>query len=693
MKYFLSFIAFTLIVLSSYSQQEEDETWRCLTDQVYWKLIEKNPNLLYQKQYLDEFVKEYIKNNPKSDDDELYIIPVVFHVVHNYGEENISYQQILDAVEQMNIDYRKMRPDTASIHPAFKGIAADTKIEFRLAKIDPWGNCTIGVIRTVSQATSTGYEAAKYASPTWPPEKYLNIWTVKVLGEGAAGWSYYPGTAPYGSDGIILLHNYVGVNGTSNIGHGSVLTHEAGHYLNLPHPWGNSNEPGLPSNCYIDDGIEDTPNTIGHTTCNINAVTCGSLDNVQNFMDYSYCYRMFTNGQAAVMRATLNSTVADRNNLHSQSNLIATGTNPGYTAQVCEPISDFISQKKLACTGSTVIYNDLTHNTDFIGAYNWTIENANPSFSNQANPSVIYEQAGIFDVTLMVENESGSDTKTRENYIRVYDATQGKTLAYTESFESSVFPLEEGEIFNDFYFENKGESHWERSNYSFSGQKSLKISSNNNTIDTRNRVYLPNIYVEDTSENINVSLKCAYGRIAGNTPDKLYFYTSTACGDSAQLVYLFTGAKLTSTYVQEYGDYVPAPEDWQTHSFVINKNRLKTNNLRLIIEAVSGNGKALYIDDVKFEQEVSTISETYSNLNVQVYPNPFVNELYIQNYENNKLLKFSITDYTGKLIVNKKYNSDFIDASNIAKELPAGIYFLKLESEKENKIIKLVKAS
>ncbi|NLB86118.1 MAG: T9SS type A sorting domain-containing protein, partial [Bacteroidales bacterium] len=175
--------------------------------------------------------------------------------------------------------------------------------------------------------------------------------------------------------------------------------------------------------------------------------------------------------------------------------------------------------------------------------------------------------------------------------------------------------------------------------------------------------------------------------------DKLYFYTSTACGDSAQLVYLFTGAKLTSTYVQEYGDYVPAPEDWQTHSFVINKNRLKTNNLRLIIEAVSGNGKALYIDDVKFEQEVSTISETYSNLNVQVYPNPFVNELYIQNYENNKLLKFSITDYTGKLIVNKKYNSDFIDASNIAKELPAGIYFLKLESEKENKIIKLVKAS
>ena len=209
---------------------------------------------------------------------------------------------------------------------------------------------------------------------------------------------------------------------------------------------------------------------------------------------------------------------------------------------------------------------------------------------------------------------------------------------------------------------------------------------------SRNRVHLPNIYIEDTSENLRVSFKCAYGRINGNNPDKLYFYTSTHCGDSKQLVYLFTGSTLTSTYVSSYGGYVPAEEDWKTHSFLINKNRLKTNNLRLIIESVAGDGKTMYIDDVKIEQAPVLSPEISSNLNVQVYPNPFVNELYIQNSDYNNLLKIEISDYTGRLIVGKQYSSDFIDISSLVKDIPAGIYFLKIESENENKVIKLVKS-
>ena len=70
----------------------------------------------------------------------------------------------------------------------------------------------------------------------------------------------------------------------------------------MSHTWGGTNDPGLEENCSDDDGIEDTPNSIGSSGCNLSQNTCGSLDNVQNYMDYASCSKMFTEGQKSVMR-------------------------------------------------------------------------------------------------------------------------------------------------------------------------------------------------------------------------------------------------------------------------------------------------------------------------------------------------------------------------------------------------------
>src|SRR5690606_12694505 len=109
---------------------------------------------------------------------------------------------------------------------------------------------------------------------------------------GAAGYTTYPsnwsGTSM--SNGIKILHNYVGRIGTSSNSVSTALSHEVGHWLNLAHLWGDSNNPGLPGNCSDDDGVNDTPNTIGWTSCNLSGTTCdGVKDNVENFMEYSYC--------------------------------------------------------------------------------------------------------------------------------------------------------------------------------------------------------------------------------------------------------------------------------------------------------------------------------------------------------------------------------------------------------------------
>ncbi len=679
---------FVGLLIFSVAFSQNDETWKCATDEVYNELVKNNPDLLIERQKLDAFVQDYIRNNPKTD--QVYIIPVVFHVVHNYGAENISYDQILGAVEWMNKDYRLQRSDTSQIHPAFKNIAADTKIEFRLARIDPNGDCTIGVTRTISETTYAGGEDAKDAAPTWPPEMYLNVWTVFSLGNGAAGWSYYPGTAPYGSDGIILLHDYIGVSGTSTAGHGSVITHEAGHFLNLPHPWGSTNDPELQSNCDIDDGISDTPNTIGHTSCNVNAVSCGSLDNVQNFMEYSYCYKMFTLGQSNVMRATLNSSVSGRNNLWSPANLIATGTNDGYTPDICAPVADFKSNKNMGCNGFTVQYNDLSYNTDFIGQYNWTLEGGEPATSIESDPLVVYNQKGQFDTQLYVENPTNFDSKTELNYIRVYDVVDGFSLPYTESFETPNFPLITGNTNNDFYIDPAGERTWEQSNLGYSG-KSIKILNRYNENGVMNRIYLPNIYVENPGQAIKVSLKIAYGRSDEVTSDRLKFYASTTCGDSLRIVQVLSGSTLTSTYVSAWSSYTPATEDWKTQTFTINSAILKSNNLRLVIEAESGGGNTIYVDEVSFELIPTDVNNISSEEELSIYPNPCYDDLFIQNPESDKALRLTLTDYTGKIIQVAEAFGHEINASSLIQNLPAGIYFLKTETNSKVKTFKLIK--
>jgi len=686
MKKILVLLVILFLSVSIFAQ--EDETWRCATDEVYRELIKNNPEILIERQKLDEFVQNYIKNNPK--DDEIYVIPVVFHVVHDYGIENISYEQILSAVDFMNTDYRLQRSDTNTIHPAFKSIAADTHIEFRLARIDPNGECTIGVTRTVSETTYGGGEEAKEAAPAWPSDKYLNIWTVYSLGGGAAGWSYYPGTAPHGIDGIILLHDYVGVTGTSTSGHGSVLTHEAGHYLNLPHPWGSTNDPEVPGNCDIDDGIEDTPNTIGHTSCNLYAVTCGSLDNVQNFMDYSYCYKMFTHGQSDVMRATLNSSVSGRNNLHSSANLIATGTNDGYEPQICAPIADFKATRKLGCQGFTVQYNNLTYNTDFIGYYNWTFEGGDPSSSNDSDPVVVYNERGLFDTQLYVENPTDFDSKLIADYIKIYNIEDGFSLPYTESFETSDFPMITGNNNNDFYLVEEGEKHWEQSSVGYSG-KSIKIVNKYNEVGTKNKIYLPNLYIEDDNNAIQVTMKIAYGRIESNYADRLKFYVSNACGDSLKIIYVLSASSITSSYVSSYNTYTPTAEDWKTHTFAINPNALNGNNLRFVIEAESGGGSAIFIDEVNFEFVTTEDINLISSNQFSVYPNPCTDELYIQNSASGQELNLTVSDYTGKVLAVGFSSEYLISADYLISNLPVGMYFLRIESATENKIFKLIK--
>jgi hypothetical protein len=309
---------------------------KCGTTQAMKDLFAKDPKAAEECRLLWENNKYTEKDGV--DSTTVYRIPIVFHIIHQYGPENISDAQVLDQMRILNEDFRKLNADTADIVPEFVPFAWDSKIEFYLAKLDPQGNCTNGIEHLFSNTSNGGDDYSKLNQ--WNRTKYLNVWVTNTIGSaGVAGYAYYPDATGGGfffADGIIILNDYIGSIGTSNAFRSRALTHEIGHYLSLAHTWGNTNDPDVACG---DDGVQDTPLTEGSETCVLNRNSCedepgpGSpfttdvIDNVQNYMEYSYCSMMYTKGQTQRMRLALNSEAGGRSNLWSAENLVATGTN------------------------------------------------------------------------------------------------------------------------------------------------------------------------------------------------------------------------------------------------------------------------------------------------------------------------------------------------------------------------------
>ena len=291
------------------------------------KMHKEHPELIpaqaTRRLFLENFTQNFSTNQSAQSFVNL-LIPVVFHVVHDNGVENISDAQIHESIVQLNEDYSAVNPELVDVHPNFTDLVANVGFEFRLAELDPNGEPTTGINRIQSELTYNGSDIALKQMIQWDPTMYLNIWVVySSNGSNGSAFAYYPADVEgSGSiyDGIVSSYWAVGRTETAIWTHYKILTHEVGHWANLKHTWGDESYNQSLSGCSYDDAVEDTPNTIGNTGCDLEAISCETHDNVQNYMDYSNCSNMFTEGQKTRMVAALNSPVGGRNNLWTESN-------------------------------------------------------------------------------------------------------------------------------------------------------------------------------------------------------------------------------------------------------------------------------------------------------------------------------------------------------------------------------------
>jgi hypothetical protein len=341
-------------------------------------------------------------------------IPVVVHVIHQNGNENISQAQIQTGIDQLNAAFAN-----TGVYQDANGVA--TGISFCLAARDPQGNFSTGVNRVVSPLTQLTIETDDTqlkALSYWNSNDYLNIWVVASIsslsaGAGVAGYATFPAAHGMATDGIVVEAPYLGGSNDDT----KVTVHEVGHYLGLYHTF----EGGCGNaNCLLDgDRVCDTPpdGSSAPNPCGAAPNTCttdtqdpssqnpfrpigmGGLgdqnDPTWDYMDYGYqsCQVRFSQGQADRMLDYLSTTRASLGLSMGCQNPCANPTSAAFTPNVNTVLS----------VGSSLTF---TNGSTGASSYTWQVNGT--TFSTAASPSYTFNQTGNYVIQLLTGNGSAA---------------------------------------------------------------------------------------------------------------------------------------------------------------------------------------------------------------------------------------------------------------------------------------------
>jgi len=627
------------------------------------------------------------------------IVPTVVHVMHVGGDENVSTEQVEDAMHVLNEDLRRQNSDTANTRSIFKPFGADLNVEFRLAKLDPNGSCTNGITHTFSPITYMADDAIKETASggidPWPVNRYFNIWVVGriELGEnGVIGYAYFPSWGISDDYGVVIDHRYFGTLGSAIGKDGRTLTHEVGHCLELYHTF----QSGCGSNCsFSGDQVCDTPPTADATfSCNFNLNTCTNdnvgpspyatnmVDMVENYMSYNqnFCQNIFTKGQKVRSDNVFINTFVSQ--LITPQNLLATGTLDGFTGAPCTLVPDFKVSHTSICVGDSISLTDLTLNGT-PASYQWSIIGPQTITSILPNPKIGFNQAGLYAVSLSVTNASGTQTLSRQNMIRVNDVAGTLEWIFIDGFDNH--PIETGRWQpNNGLFSNG----WTEKTITANGNSALYVNNYDNDLNGAiHEVYSP---VYDLSRLVDPKFrfKTAFAHTFGSSSEKLKVYFSKDCGKTWSIRTTKTAAMMESMVANSNQAIVPVlASDWLNWETDVPANMEGIDNFMVKFVFETGAGNDFYLDDINIIG-IAAIDESIQTGALNIYPNP-VSDHFVLDLTSihEKSLTLSIYDMSGRNIVNREVNGETevpLSASSLG--LAAGMYRISVQG-KSNRIL------
>ena len=326
-------------------QTNSAQTLTCGFGQLMQQRWEHDPLFVQRLKQSEAILQQQLteQRGARMQQETIYTVPVVVHIIHN-GEavgtaNNPSDSSIQAMIGVLNAGWRKNLPQSGGV---------DIGIQFQLAIRSPQCGSTTGIDRVngsgVTNYTTGGIAIGTYtgsadevtvkALSRWPNTDYINIWIVnKINGNSnAGGFAFFPQYNSALNDGIVVAAGTV--NGTNK-----TIVHEMGHVFNLYHTFhddGNETScPSLTSCATTGDQVCDTEPVL-NIPCSETSNTCtGTTFQVadasfnytvkNNYMGYTDCQWMFTQGQKDRIRAAL---LAFRGGLLTSGALTAPAASP-----------------------------------------------------------------------------------------------------------------------------------------------------------------------------------------------------------------------------------------------------------------------------------------------------------------------------------------------------------------------------
>ena len=704
MKNILAFASLFFFVINTFSQNNEN--W-CGFDPIIEKKMNQNPNYLNEISQKIQDIRQQSAENP-SPKAAIYTIPVVFHIIHDGGESNISMEQVQSGIEVMNEDFAALNTDASNIRNTadapFSPLHSDIQVEFKLAKLDPNGNCTNGIERKfapqlVDNAGENVKSSANGGLDAWPNDSYMNIWVVNSIDNGGQqgitlGYAFLPYNNWGSGHGILNRHDRIGRIGTAQNNGGRTLTHEMGHICGLLHTF----QGACHSNDCSQNGdyICDTPPAEQVFGCLSTNNTCtdvptndyfgfDAFDMNENHMAYSSCRVMFTEGQKNLMQNNFEN-ISNFVSLTSPANLTATGVNEPDV--ICK--SEFSANKNVICAGQSIDFTDMSFHGQ--NSWSWTFEGGTPAVSTDQNPTVLYNTPGLYEVTLEISDGSNNATETKTSYIKVLNDSE--SLPFYEDFEA-ISSLPSNFWVTDNFGEDAG---FEIGDVGLSGTQSAKLENFGQPQGGLDDLMSSPIDLSSITDEVTLSFRYAYRKRNSSNEEWLRVFVSNNCGDTWIQRKTLKGDVLGEEIATS--SWEPSSDnDWVTVHMTNVTGSYWVEDFRLRFQFENDDGNNFFIDDINIYQGspsddvVLNLSNENSISELHVYPNPADQELNVKlNLEKSQGLTFSLMNVQGQEVLNRfiagknGQNLIVLGTDNISE----GIYFLNIISSDGTKNVRKI---